>query len=687
MNKYQHLALKKFSNGYNLFITGGAGTGKSFIINQFKKQHTDITITSTTGLSALHINGQTIHSWSGLTPDVDLTNVDLFVRNLQNNYSKLNNYLFTKILIIDEISMLDGDTLDFLNKVSQQIRNNNQPFGGIQLVLVGDFYQLPPVNSDTFAFQSTIWEELIDYTIILKDIYRQEDSELTYILNKVRIGSINTDISNKLLKCQTIHPDKIYTHLYPNKKDVFVKNVVELDRLSGEKIELTATIVYKKNKVPFDFPKNIEQSIPLKKNAFIMLTKNIDFENGLVNGTQAVFITLDGDKMVIETMNKCIHRISKHIYEYEHYSIQQFPICLAWAITIHKSQGMGIEYLSIDIGDNIFEAGQAYVALSRSKTLHGLHIKKFSKKSIICNSNVKQFYKNLSKKSSEWYRLDDNVYRNRLNGMYRKTISNTARIIDKVEETKKEYSELTNCKYTNYSTSCKYCDYMGCRNDYIVWYKENICCQCIIDKDKYRQVNRTDIHKMFPIYSKHFIDTKLKTIPFKHQRSNNRFRTKTKIYLLKHTNELFGAVGAWNKRGVNLKMETIKTSPIITNTTFKPLKKQDRIDLCYKYILEDISVKDIACKMDLSKTTIENYILDIIKSGKYISKHKWTEFGITCFNIKLVVDIILEWKKVNKEDTYEYPALKYIKDRLDKNVSYLVIKYVLWNKSDLTTKI
>jgi len=91
--------------------------------------------------------------------------------------------------------------------------------------------------------------------------------------------------------------------------------------------------------------------------------------------------------------------------------------------------------------------------------------------------------------------------------------------------------------------------------------------------------------------------------------------------------------------------------------------------------------------MDLSKTTIENYILDIIKSGKYISKHKWTEFGITCSNIKLVVDIILEWKKVNKEDTYEYPALKYIKDHLGKNVPYLVIKYVLWNKSDLTTKI
>lgn len=671
MNKYQKLALDKFSNGYNLFITGGAGTGKSFIINQFKKEHSDITITSTTGLSALHINGQTIHSWSGLTPETDLTNVDLFVRNLQNNYSKLNNYLFTKTLIIDEISMLDGNTLDFLNNVSQQIRNNNQPFGGIQLILVGDFFQLPPVNSETFAFQSDIWDELIDYTIILKDIYRQADGELTYILNKVRSGSINTDISNKLLKCQTIHPDKIYTHLYPNKKDVFVKNVVELDRLTGTQIELNATIVYKKNKVPVDFPKNIEENILLKRDAFIMLTKNIDLENGLVNGTQAIFIALQGTKIIVETMDKRIHRISKHVYDYEHYSIEQFPICLAWAITIHKSQGMGIEYLSIDIGDSIFEAGQAYVALSRSKTLNGLHIKKFSRKSIICNPDVKQFYKTLSRQSCEWYRVDENVYRNRLHGICKTKIPNNARIIDTPDE-KKEYNELANCKYTNYSHSCRYCDYMGCRNDYIVWYKENICCQCIIEKDEYRQLNRTDIYKMFPTYSKHFIDTKLKTIPFKHQRSNNRFRTKTKIYLLKHANELF------NKT---------KTSPIIANTTFKTtfkttLKKQDRIDLCYKYIQEDTSLKDIACKMDLSKTTIENYILDIIKSGKYIPKHKCTEFGIIGSNIKSVMDIILEWKHMNKEETYQYPTLKYIKDRVGKNVSYLVIKYVLWKEYD-----
>ena len=186
LDKKQKHAISLCKAGYNLFITGNAGTGKSFIIRQIKKEFGEnCIITSTTGISALNIDGITIHNWSGICPDIDYNNSDLFVTKIQNNYKKLNNYLYTQILIIDEISMLDLEILEFIDKVARIIRNINLPFGGIQVVFVGDFYQLPPVNSETkFSFESKLWNNIIDYSIILKKSYRQTDLELVHFLNK-----------------------------------------------------------------------------------------------------------------------------------------------------------------------------------------------------------------------------------------------------------------------------------------------------------------------------------------------------------------------------------------------------------------------------------------------------------------------------------------------------------------------
>ena len=671
LNRYQKLAYEKCINGYNLFITGGAGTGKSYLISILEEYYNqesisdNLIITSTTGLSALNINGQTIHSWSGLNPDIDINNVELFVKKIQNDYSKLNNYLYTKTLIIDEISMLDGATLDFLNKVSQQIRNNNQPFGGIQIILIGDFYQLPPVNNTKFAFESCIWNELIDYTIILKEIYRQNDNELTYLLNKIRRGSINDKIVKKLNSCKFLDESKIYTHLYPNKKDVMIKNLFELDKLKDRFIEIDLDIKFKKKKLDVNIPLNIEEKLKLKNGAFIMLTRNIDFKNKLVNGTQGIFRGLSNNKLLFETLEGFQHTITKHVWDFEHYTIEQFPVCLAWAITIHKSQGMGINYLSIDIGENIFESGQAYVALSRAKTLNGLHIKKFNKKSIKCNQNVKNFYNILENELKKWYNLG-NIYENSINGLKRYSPPTKSHlIIDKVEN-EKEYLELNNCKYINYNHTCEKCNYKGCKNDFIVWYKEYICCQCIIDDKNYRQLNRTDIYKIFSNYSKNFIDNKLKTIHYKYQVMNNRFRTKTKIYLLKHLKELFQ-----NHNDVSTK--NINKQPIISNR----LNKEERIELCYKYILEDLTINNIASKLDLSKYTIENYVLDIIKSKKYLPEQILKNLGIINKNIKIIINIINVWKNNNADLENNIPKLKYIKECAGDDISYLVIKYVL----------
>ena len=173
LDKKQLLAYNSFKNGYNLFITGGAGSGKSFLIESFKnyinkETNKIITITSTTGISALNIDGITIHSWAGIEANTNFENIDNFVKKIINNYNKLNNYLFTDVLIIDEISMLDSETLDFINIALKIIRNNVEPFGGIQLIMLGDFAQLPPVNSNNFAFKCKCWNEIIDYTILLK---------------------------------------------------------------------------------------------------------------------------------------------------------------------------------------------------------------------------------------------------------------------------------------------------------------------------------------------------------------------------------------------------------------------------------------------------------------------------------------------------------------------------------------
>lgn len=670
LNRYQKLAYNKCKNEYNLFITGGAGTGKSFLINSLKeyyngiKENDSFIITSTTGLSALNINGQTIHSWAGLTPETDTNNVDLFVKSIQNNYSKLNNYLYTKTIVIDEISMLDGDTLDFLNEVIQKIRNNNQPFGGIQVILIGDFYQIPPVNNSKFAFQSSIWDQLIDYTIILKEIYRQNDNQLTYILNKIRKGYINKKIIDKLNNCKFVNQNKIYTHLYPNKKDVLIKNLIELDKLKTNIIELNLDIKFKKKKIEVNIPLNIEETLKLKIGAFIMLTRNIDFSKKLVNGTQGIFKGITENKIIFETLDGVNNYIHTHTWDFENYTIEQFPICLAWAITIHKSQGMGIEYLSIDIGKNVFEYGQAYVALSRSKTLEGLHIKKFDKKSIKCNQNVKDFYTDLFNKSNKWYKLDNNFYENSLSGFIKKKLKTSDIIINR-NENNKEYTELDNCKYTNYNYNCKICNYLGCKNDYIVWYKEHICSQCIIDNINYKQLNSQDIYKMFTNYSKNFINTKLKIIYHKYQIINNRYKTKTKIYLLKHLKE------ALNTNDIDKNITTNnKTKQIF-------ISKTQRIELTYEYLLQGKSIQDISILLNLSNSTIENYILDIIKSKKQIPEKILKNLGIITKNIKQIEDIVKYWKKQNINQNYKFPKLKYIKDKTENNLSYFVIKYVL----------
>jgi len=634
-DKKQQVAYNSFKNGYNLLITGVAGSGKSFLIDSFKNyinKETDkiITITSTTGISALNIDGITLHSWAGIEANTNFGNIDNFIKKIQNNYNKLNNYLFTDTLIIDEISMLDSETLDFINIALKIIRNNVEPFGGIQLIMLGDFAQLPPVNSNNFAFKCKCWNEIIDHTIVLKKIYRQNEDQMTKFLSFIRNGIVNNFVLDIVEKCSNVNENNNLTHLYPNRFNVDIKNLVELEKLDGKTIELVANII--SNKEDFiDFPDNlnVKDIITLKQNAFIMLTKNINIEQKLVNGTQGYFKGItDNNKLIFEN-NNGTYQISKYLWEFDNYSIEQFPVCLAWAITIHKSQGMGIDNLSVDIGNNIFEDGQTYVALSRSKSLKGLHIKNFSKKSVRSNSDIIKFYNDLDVISKNWLR-DQNVFINQLDGRRLfdiKKIPENSIIIDKVKEEPINTS-INNCNYSNYDIKCSICDSLGCRNDLLVWFKEKICTECVIKNKDFKQICKTDIYKLFNNHSKKFINDKLKNEPCKIIVNKNRFRTKTKIYLIKNLKSILvesvkkpvekkenleinienniNNIDLYNKiknyRNSQAKKLKIPTYCIFSNKTIEELSKR-----------KISSLEDLIVISGIGKNKIEKYGEDILK--------------------------------------------------------------------------
>ena len=555
LDKYQKNAIQLVQAGYNLFITGSAGSGKSFLIRKcieecrsiYQQKH--ISITSTTGISSLNINGITIHSWAGITPHTDFTDVDGFVENIKGNNKKYNNWKFTKMLIIDEISMLSVVMFNFLHKVAMKLRRNSEPFGGIQVIVVGDFYQLPPVkdSADTdFVFTSSHWNEIIDYSIVLKKTHRQKEIHLISFLNKVRIGIKDESVQQSLKQYHNnSNYNKNYTHLYPNKFNVKAHNLTKVYALEGEIVENYARMI-KKNSYDYPFPSEsvIEEHLLLKQNAFVIINKNIDTKKGLVNGRQGIFLGFSNESARFQTKDGIIHYISKERWEFPNYSIEQYPLRLAWALTIHKSQGMGIEKLSVDIGPNIFDDGQVYVALSRATNGDYLHIKRYSLSAIRVNKKVKKYYKQLQKKSLEWYRCDDDpdnvYYQNKLNCCTKRTLPKNAIIIEKIEEWEEEggEEEEIRTKKLNMDNLCQVCGKQPYEKMYKQYYNENVCFHCSINDDYYMELNKEDMRKKLGISRKNIKEVLSSCVCRKQSNRsksfNKRFVSATKLYLLGH---------------------------------------------------------------------------------------------------------------------------------------------------------
>jgi ATP-dependent DNA helicase PIF1 len=402
LNTKQQLAVESVLNGENIFITGPGGTGKSFtikyIIELLKTHNKNYGLTATTGTASVLIGGQTINSFLGIGLGNDKTN-NIVKKILSNNtlYQKL---VKLDVLIIDEISMMDDLLFEKISDILSTIKSlNNQenkdlPFGGIQMIFVGDFCQLAPVKG-LYCFLSSLWEKLNINIVILEELVRQSEDELFQnILRIVRKGKCTDNIIKVLnkLKATQFSNNIIPTKLYPINIDVDKINNIELDKLKD--------IGYKSKLYKATFNNtaaNDNYNVELTENSQVIITRNIDISKGLVNGTRGVIRSLNDDYVVIQDIYNNIHTINyfKDTLNKKNSFIYHMPIKTSYALSIHKSQGMTIDAVELDLGENIFAHGQTYTALSRAKKLESIKIINVDKSSFKMNPYVKKFYSNI----------------------------------------------------------------------------------------------------------------------------------------------------------------------------------------------------------------------------------------------------------------------------------------------------
>lgn len=385
----QDEAFEILKTGRNVFVTGPAGSGKTHLVNRYiaylRENDIDVGITASTGIAATHMGGVTIHSWSGIGVSAHLSPYDLEAM-LEKGYL-YKRFEKVKVLIIDEVSMLHHFRLDLVNKVLKTMKNADKPFGGVQVILCGDFFQLPPVSragepETHFIYKSDAWREA-DFTICyLSEQFRQQDDAAISILNEIRSGEVSDDTREHLRARFNTRSPKFTasTKLFTHNADVDTLNDSELERIESDKIvtytmesrgkEAIATALRKSCLAP--------ETLRLKPGARVMCVKN-NFEAGYVNGTlgvvescdemeDPVIRTVTGKRIVIPRASWKVEEDGKVKAE-----ILQYPLRLAWAITVHKSQGMSLDAVEVDLSKS-FEPGMGYVALSRVRTLEGLTI-------------------------------------------------------------------------------------------------------------------------------------------------------------------------------------------------------------------------------------------------------------------------------------------------------------------------
>lgn len=410
--------------GQNTFITGSAGSGKTYLASNFARGANRIALTATTGVAALNVGGETIHRFLGL----GIASREWQAGKIIGKWNKIKNstkpWDVTKwrtmenleTIVIDEVSMLRRDQFELIDIVLSSIKDNPLVFGGVQMVLVGDFFQLPPVVTNwelskypdlaqPFCFQSQLWSQAGFHEFNLQTNYRQAEGEFLDALEEIRIGNLTDEVNDMMLTRLDIdlnipmEPVKLFAH-----KDTTQKENIEcLKKLPGDKILSTADFTGKDYDVGV-----LEKECPAEtklyfcKGSQVMMLTN-DGKNTWVNGTMGIVKSVDPVRIKLssgETVDVATHKWERYAHKIKAdgtviaekvATMEQYPFKLAYATTIHKSQGLTLDYIDIDL-TNCFAPGQAYVALSRAKTFEGLRLRGWNKNSIKADPRVKKFY-------------------------------------------------------------------------------------------------------------------------------------------------------------------------------------------------------------------------------------------------------------------------------------------------------
>jgi ATP-dependent exoDNAse (exonuclease V) alpha subunit len=398
--------------GNNVFLTGMAGTGKSTLLRRFIEETLrKVDVTAPTGVAALNVGGMTIHRFCGmlLGPQFDQTNEEYFSQLERDGRPSVrtgfNRVRRCETLVIDEISMLPGRHLDFVEFLFRRLRCDERPFGGVQLIATGDFLQLPPVRrSETepydWAFQSRAWSVAGFKTVVLETVRRQDEPQFVSALSRFRVGLVRGDDARLLQSRVKNFPPANLTRLFTHNVQVEKWNHFMLAELPGEETVLTALQTGPEQQREF-LTKNLltPATLALKPGALVMFTVNKN-ERGrrepvFVNGQIGTVTELNESLVQVRAANGDVIPVEPFTWRYsqtdpDSATFTQFPLRLAYAMTIHKSQGLTLDAAYLDIRA-AREPGQAYVAVSRVRSLAGLHFKEWFKGVHVSEAAI-QFY-------------------------------------------------------------------------------------------------------------------------------------------------------------------------------------------------------------------------------------------------------------------------------------------------------